>query len=39
MKANLSKAARLFAEPASQVARLAAALRDKQQPSGESPED
>jgi len=30
MKANLSKAARLFAEPASQVARLAAALRDKQ---------
>jgi len=31
MKANLSKAARLFAEPASQVARLAAALRDKQQ--------
>jgi large subunit ribosomal protein L10 len=32
MKANLSKAARLFTEPASQVARLAAALRDKQQP-------
>jgi large subunit ribosomal protein L10 len=31
MTANLSKAARLFAEPASQVARLAAALRDKQQ--------
>ncbi|MGH3687275.1 MAG: 50S ribosomal protein L10 [Pseudonocardiaceae bacterium] len=31
MKANLSKAARLFAEPASQVARLAAALRDKQE--------
>jgi large subunit ribosomal protein L10 len=31
MMANLSKAARLFAEPASQVARLAAALRDKQQ--------
>ncbi|MGA8520559.1 MAG: 50S ribosomal protein L10, partial [Pseudonocardiaceae bacterium] len=31
MKANLSKAARLFAEPASQVARLAAALRDKRQ--------
>ncbi|MBV9163392.1 MAG: 50S ribosomal protein L10 [Pseudonocardiales bacterium] len=29
MKANLSKAARLFAEPASQIARLAAALRDK----------
>jgi large subunit ribosomal protein L10 len=29
MKANLGKAARLFAEPASQVARLAAALRDK----------
>ncbi|MDT7712527.1 MAG: large subunit ribosomal protein [Pseudonocardiales bacterium] len=42
MKANLSKAARLFAEPASQVARLAAALRDKQQeqqPSGEHAED
>jgi large subunit ribosomal protein L10 len=39
MKANLSKAARLFTEPASQVARLAAALRDKQQPSGESSED
>jgi large subunit ribosomal protein L10 len=31
MKANLSNAARLFAEPASQIARLAAALRDKQQ--------
>ena len=31
MKANLSKAARLFAEPASQVARLAAALRDQRQ--------
>ena len=30
MQANLAKAARLFAEPASQVARLAAALRDKQ---------
>ncbi len=42
MKANLSKAVRLFAEPASQVARLAAALRDKQQeqqPSGEHTED
>jgi large subunit ribosomal protein L10 len=39
MKANLSKAARLFAEPASQVARLAAALRDKRQPVGEAPED
>lgn len=39
MKANLSKAARLFAEPASQVARLAAALRDKQQPTGEPAED
>lgn len=39
MKANLSKAARLFAEPASQVARLAAALRDKQQPTGESAQD
>jgi large subunit ribosomal protein L10 len=39
MKANLSKAARLFAEPASQVARLAAALRDKRQPADEQPED
>ena len=42
MQANLSKAARLFAEPASQVARLAAALRDKQQeqqPAGDSAED
>lgn len=41
MKANLSKAARLFAEPASQVARLAAALRDKreQPPAGEPAED
>jgi len=39
MKANLSKAARLFAEPASQVARLAAALRDKRQPAGEQSED
>ncbi|HXT46474.1 MAG TPA: 50S ribosomal protein L10 [Pseudonocardiaceae bacterium] len=39
MKANLSKAARLFAEPASQVARLAAALRDKRQPPGEQSED
>ncbi|MGH3865964.1 MAG: 50S ribosomal protein L10 [Pseudonocardiaceae bacterium] len=42
MKANLSKAARLFAEPASQVARLAAALRDKQheqQPTDEPAED
>jgi large subunit ribosomal protein L10 len=42
MQANLSKAARLFAEPASQVARLAAALRDKlgeQQPAGDSTED
>jgi large subunit ribosomal protein L10 len=39
MKANLSKAARLFAEPASQVARLAAALRDKRQPAGAQPED
>ena len=37
MKANLSKAARLFAAPASQVARLAAALRDKHQPPGEQP--
>ncbi|MGH3998868.1 MAG: 50S ribosomal protein L10 [Pseudonocardiaceae bacterium] len=42
MQANLSKAARLFAEPASQVARLAAALRDKQQeqqPAGDSAEN
>ena len=39
MKANLSKAARLFAEPASQVARLAAALRDKRQPADEQSED
>jgi large subunit ribosomal protein L10 len=39
MKANLSKAARLFAEPASQVARLAAALRDKRQPADEQPAD
>jgi large subunit ribosomal protein L10 len=39
MQANLSKAARLFAEPASQVARLAAALRDKQQPTGEPAQD
>ncbi|MGH3898662.1 MAG: 50S ribosomal protein L10 [Pseudonocardiaceae bacterium] len=42
MKGNLSKAARLFAEPASQVARLAAALQDKrqeQQPAGDSAED
>jgi large subunit ribosomal protein L10 len=42
MKANLGKAARLFAEPASQVARLAAALRDKQheqQPTDEPAED
>jgi large subunit ribosomal protein L10 len=31
MKGNLSKAARLFAEPASQVARLAAALQDRRQ--------
>ncbi len=40
MKGNLSKAARLFVEPASQVARLAAALRDKlQQPAGDNAED
>ncbi|HJT04451.1 MAG TPA: 50S ribosomal protein L10 [Pseudonocardiaceae bacterium] len=39
MKANLSKAARLFAEPASQVARLAAALRDKRQPADELPQE
>lgn len=35
MKGTLAKAARLFAEPAAQVARLASALRDKrQQPLG-----
>jgi large subunit ribosomal protein L10 len=40
MKGNLSKAARLFVEPASQVARLAAALRDKrQQPAGHNAQD
>jgi large subunit ribosomal protein L10 len=42
MKGNLSKAARLFAEPASQVARLAAALQNKlqeQQPASDSAED
>lgn len=42
MQANLAKAARLFAEPASQVARLAAALRDKQaaqQPGDEQSSD
>lgn len=37
MKANLSKAAGLFAAPASQVARLAAALLDKRQ--AEAPAD
>lgn len=37
MKANLAKAARLFTEPASQVARLAAALRDKQQGDTQQP--
>ena len=40
MKGNLSKAARLFVEPASQVARLAAALQDKrQQPAGDNAQD
>ncbi|MGH3945716.1 MAG: 50S ribosomal protein L10 [Pseudonocardiaceae bacterium] len=42
MKGTLSKAARLFAEPASQVARLAAALQDKlheQQPADDGAED
>ncbi|MGV0626436.1 50S ribosomal protein L10 [Mycolicibacter minnesotensis] len=36
MKANLSKAAGLFAAPASQMARLAAALQEKK-PAGEAP--
>jgi large subunit ribosomal protein L10 len=36
MKANLSKAAGLFAEPASQVARLAQALADKKAEGGEA---
>ena len=36
MKANLSKAAALFAAPASQVARLAAALQDKRAAEGET---
>src|ERR1700756_3583560 len=36
MKANLSKAARLFNAPASQVARLAAALQEKKAASEES---
>lgn len=35
MKGNLAKAAGLFTQPASQVARLAAALQEKQQESGE----
>lgn len=36
MKANMSKAATLFSEPASQVARLAQALADKKADGGES---
>lgn len=36
MKANMSKAASLFAQPASQVARLAQALHDKQAEGGEA---
>jgi large subunit ribosomal protein L10 len=36
MKANLSKAAALFNAPASQVARLAAALQDKRAAEGET---
>jgi large subunit ribosomal protein L10 len=36
MKANLSKAASLFNQPASQVARLAQALADKKVEGGES---
>ncbi len=40
MKGNLAKAARLFTEPAAQVARLAAALQDKRQsPTGGHTED
>jgi large subunit ribosomal protein L10 len=38
MKANLSKAAALFNAPASQVARLAAALQEKKAASPDSPE-
>lgn len=37
MKGNLSKAAGLFAAPASQVARLAAALRDKKAEGADAP--
>ncbi|GAA4659278.1 50S ribosomal protein L10 [Gordonia humi] len=36
MKGNLAKAAGLFNQPASQVARLAAALQEKQEASGEA---
>ncbi|ANY07391.1 50S ribosomal protein L10 [Pseudonocardia sp. HH130630-07] len=36
MKANMSKAASLFSQPASQVARLAQALADKKADGGES---
>ncbi|HKR51154.1 MAG TPA: 50S ribosomal protein L10 [Pseudonocardiaceae bacterium] len=39
MKGTLAKAARLFAEPASQVARLAAALQDKRQQQQQPAED
>lgn len=35
MKGSMSKAASLFAAPASQVARMAAALRDKKEAAGE----
>ncbi len=38
MKANLSKAAALFAAPASQVARLAAALQEKKGEAGDTSE-
>ena len=36
MKGNLAKAAGLFNQPASQVARLAAALQEKQEASGDA---
>ncbi|GAA2367076.1 MULTISPECIES: 50S ribosomal protein L10 [Gordonia] len=36
MKGNLAKAAGLFTQPASQVARLAAALQEKQEAGGEA---
>jgi len=36
MKGNLAKAAGLFNQPASQVARLAAALQEKQEAAGDA---